>query len=69
MAIKKTREHRFTYKDADGELRAVLIQVQHDQTKGEDRVKVQVASEHAPVEVEVFNKPALKRGRARTSSG
>lgn len=68
MAVKKSRELRFTYKDADGKLRAVLFQVQHDD-KGGDHVKVQVVSDHAPVEVEVFHKPTVKRGRARTSSG
>lgn len=68
MAVKKSRELRFTYKDSDGKLRAVLFQVQHDD-KGGDHVRVQVVSDHAPVEVEVFHKPTVKRGRARSSSG
>jgi hypothetical protein len=68
MAVKKSRELQFTYKDVDGKLRAVVFQVQHDD-KGGDHVKVQVVSDHAPVEVEVFHKPTVKRGRARSSSG
>lgn len=69
MSVKKSKELRFAYKAADGELRAVVFQVQHQQDDDGDRVHVQVVSEHAPVDVEVFLKPKLKRGRARTSSG
>ncbi|MCW8138820.1 MAG: hypothetical protein KIT58_07940 [Planctomycetota bacterium] len=69
MSVKKSRELRFTYEDADGALRAVVLQVQHQRDGGADKVKVQVLSEHAPVEVEVFERPKVKRGRARTSSG
>lgn len=65
MSVKKSKELRFAYKGVDGELRAVVFQVQHRQEDGEDRVAVQVLSEHAPVDVEVFHKPRVKRGRAR----
>ena len=68
MAVKKSRELQFTYKDADGKLHAVVFQVRHDDQDG-DRVKVQILSDHAPVDVEVFHKPTVKRGRARSSSG
>lgn len=67
MNVKKTKEYQFTYKDADGALRAVVLQVQHVQGDGDDRVRVQVVSEHAPVDVEVFERPRVKRGPARTS--
>ncbi|MCO5171322.1 MAG: hypothetical protein M9894_33895 [Planctomycetes bacterium] len=69
MSVKKSRELRFTFEGADGGLRAVVLQVQHLRDGAADKVKVQVLSEHAPVEVEVFERPKVKRGRARTSSG
>lgn len=69
MTVKKTKELQFTYQAHDGALRAVVLQVQHHQDGGDDRIHVQVVSEHAPVEVEVFQEPGVKRGRARTSSG
>lgn len=69
MTVKKTKELQFTYQDAEGVLRAVVLQLQHQQDANGDRVRVQVVSDHAPVEVEVFQNPSVKRGPARTSSG
>lgn len=61
MVVKKARELRFAYEDKDGALRAVEIHVQHVREKGEDRVDVQVVSDHAPVEVRTLVRPALKK--------
>lgn len=67
MVVKKARELRFAYEDKDGALRAVVIHVQHVREKGDDRVDVQVVSDHAPVEVRTLVKPALKKApRARS---
>lgn len=67
MSVKKTKELQFTYQDAQGVLRAVVLQLQHQQDADGDRVRVQVVSDHAPVEVEVFQNPNVKRGPARTT--
>ncbi len=67
MSVKKSRELQFTYKDREGTLRAVVLQVRHEQDDDGDRVRVQVVSDDAPVDVEVFHKPKVKRGRARST--
>jgi hypothetical protein len=64
VGVKKSKDLRLTYKSVDGALRAVVVQVQHVQEDGADRVEVQIVSDDAPVHVATIVKPNVKR-RAR----
>lgn len=55
--VKKAKELRFAYKDVEGALRAVVIQVQHVQD-GADRIEIQVSSDHAPVHIVTILPPS-----------
>jgi hypothetical protein len=61
VGVKKSKDLRLTYKSVDGELRAVVVQVQHVEEDGADRVEVQIVSDEAPVHVATIVKPSLKR--------
>jgi hypothetical protein len=61
VGVKKSKDLRLTYKSLSGDLRAVVVQVQHVQEDGEDRVEVQVVSDEAPVHVATIVKPNVKR--------
>jgi hypothetical protein len=46
MSLKKEKEFRFTFQDTDGVLRSVILQAQHFQEDGHDRVAVFASSDH-----------------------
>ena len=50
MSIKKSKDVRFTFQDASGAFRAVVVQVQHLQEKGTDRIAVIATSDGVPIE-------------------
>jgi len=50
VAIKKTKDVQFTFKDSKGVLRAVHLNVQHHEEGGQDRVSVIVSSDGVPIE-------------------
>jgi hypothetical protein len=57
MAMKKAREHRFTFEDASGKLRVVHFHVQQHQDGGKDRVSVSITHDGVPLDVETFVEP------------
>lgn len=68
MSLKKSKELRFTYQDAQGRMRVVVVQVQHLQEESKDRVQVQITSDGDPVHVSTFvnpeaHKPVKTRSR------
>lgn len=50
MSVKKSKDLRFTFQDAQGALRVVTIHVSHVREDGQDRVSVIASSDGVPVE-------------------
>ena len=49
MSLKKAKDVNFTFKDAEGKLRVVHVQIQHFQEGSGDRVTVIASSDGVPV--------------------
>jgi len=54
MSLKKAKDYRFTFEDAQGRLRVVYLQAQHFREEGEDRVRLQATTDGVPCESEVY---------------
>tara|TARA_R110002072_G_scaffold243359_1_gene402329 strand:- start:864 stop:1076 length:213 start_codon:yes stop_codon:yes gene_type:complete len=54
MSLKKAKDYRFTFEDAEGRLRVVYLQAQHFQVEGQDRVRIQATTDGVACESEVY---------------
>jgi hypothetical protein len=54
VSTKKTREHRFTWQDADGNLRVVHLSLVHTREGGKDEVRVAITGDGVPIKVDTF---------------
>ncbi len=45
MSLKKAKDYRFTFEDAQGRLRVVYLQAQHFQEEGQDSVRIQATTD------------------------
>ncbi len=70
MGIKKARDYRFTFEDAEGALRVVYLQAQQLVEDGVDRIVVQLTSDGVPIETRVFTDDvAHRRVKTQTELG
>lgn len=64
MGLKKHKEFRFAWQDAEGNLRAVVIQAEHHEQDGTDQITVNITGDGVPIEARVFDqgrdKPVVK---------
>lgn len=54
MSLKKAKDYRFTFEDAEGRLRVVYLQAQHFQENGKDRVRLQATTDGVECESEIY---------------
>ena len=54
MSLKKAKDYRFTFEDAEGRLRVVYLQAQHFREGDEDRVRIQATTDGVPCESEIY---------------
>lgn len=59
MSLKKAKDYRFTFQDAQGRLRVVHLQAQHFQEGGADRIRLQAITDGVACESEVYVDPDL----------
>jgi len=57
VGLKKGKDFRFAWQDADGELRVVVIRAEHHEEDGVDRVTVNVSGDGVPLEAKMFSHP------------
>ncbi|RMG12250.1 MAG: hypothetical protein D6731_14220 [Planctomycetota bacterium] len=62
MSVQKSREHTFTWMDAEGRVRAVHALWVHSREGGEDRIRLEVVGDGVPIEVHTS---VEKLGRVR----
>lgn len=66
MSLKKARDYRFTFQDAQGNFRVVHLQAQHFQEDGRDRVRIQTTCDGVPLEVESYVDAGLSQRKVTT---
>lgn len=54
MSLKKAKDYRFTFEDAEGRLRVVYLQAQHFQEEGKDRVRIQATTDGISCESAIY---------------
>ncbi len=54
MSLKKATDFRFTFKDAQGQLRVVYLQAQHFQEGSSDRIRLQATTDGVECESEIY---------------
>jgi hypothetical protein len=54
MSLKKAKDYRFTFEDAEGRLRVVYLQAQHFREGSEDRVRIQATTDGVECVSEIY---------------
>jgi len=67
VSVKKTKDVRFTFQDAQGALRVVTLHVQHIQEGGRDRISVIASSDGVAIEAQA-RVSAAAGNKVRTKS-